>query len=115
MFPGAEPAENVAVVIAARLMGLWWINPCRVVYLINSVDRFGFAYGTLKGHAEMGEEQFLVRSDRASGEVIYSILAFSRPRHLLARIGYPISRAIQRRFGRASLQAMRRAISRPDV
>jgi uncharacterized protein (UPF0548 family) len=34
--------------------------PCRVVYLVNESDRVGFAYGTLNGHPESGEERFTV-------------------------------------------------------
>jgi uncharacterized protein (UPF0548 family) len=30
--------------------------PCRVVYTVNEPDRQGFAYGTLPGHPECGEE-----------------------------------------------------------
>ncbi len=109
VFPQAEPDENVAVAVVAHLVGLWWINVSRVVYTIDEPREFGFAYGTLADHAEMGEERFLIRRDPDSGEVTYSILAFSRPRHALARLGYPLSRAVQRRFGAESLEAMRRA------
>jgi hypothetical protein len=46
--------------------------------------------------------------------VWYDILAFSRPRQLLARLGYPLVRRLQRRFGRDSAAAMRRAVD-PDT
>lgn len=32
--------------------------PCRVVYVVDEPDRVGFAYGTLDGHPERGEESF---------------------------------------------------------
>ena len=41
--------------------------------------------------------------------VWYDILAFSRPNHFLARLGYPIVRRLQRRFARDSAAAMKRA------
>ena len=41
----------------------------------------------------------------------YDILAFSRPRQALARLGYPLMRKRQRRFGRESAAAMRRAVA----
>lgn len=103
--------EVVAVV--ARVLGVWWVNACRIVYAVDeagSVARFGFAYGTLPGHAESGEERFLVEWDRATDAVWYDILAFSRPRHPLARLGYPLSRRTQRRFARDSAAAMLRAV-----
>ena len=74
-------------------------------------SRFGFAYGTLPGHAESGEERFLVEWDRADDAVWYDILAFSRPRHPLARLGYPLTRRTQRRFARDSAAAIRQAVA----
>jgi uncharacterized protein (UPF0548 family) len=58
------------------------------------VKRHGFAYGTLPGHAESGEEWFLVEWDRTDGGVCYDILAFSRPQQILARLGYPWVRSV---------------------
>lgn len=103
--------EVVAVV--ARNIGLWWLNACRIVYVVEEsgpVSRYGFAYGTLPDHAGTGEERFLVEWDRASGDVCYDILAFSRPHLLLTRIGYPYMRHVQKRFGRESAEAMLRAV-----
>jgi uncharacterized protein (UPF0548 family) len=90
--------------------GLWWLNACRVVYVVEEADRFGFAYGTLPDHAGSGEERFLVEWDQATGLVWYDVLAFSRPRHVLARLGYPWTRRVQKRFGRDSAAAMVRAV-----
>ena len=67
-----QTGEVVAVI--ARNLGLWWLNACRIVYVLDepgSVSRYGFAYGTLPDHAGTGEERFLVEWDRASGEVWY--------------------------------------------
>lgn len=63
----------------------------------------------------MGEELFLTRRDLSSNETRYSILSFSKPRHMLAKLGYPLSRAAQSRFGADSLDAMRRATLRANV
>ena len=41
----------------------------------------------------------------------YDILAFSRPRQLLARLGYPFARRLQKHFARDSAAAMRRAVA----
>jgi uncharacterized protein (UPF0548 family) len=101
------------VAVVARLFGLWWLNACRIVYVVDEqgpVQRFGFAYGTLPGHAESGEERFTVEWREAAGAVWYDIQAFSRPRQVLARLGYPLARRLQRRFARGSAAAMRRAV-----
>lgn len=98
-----SPGEVVAVV--ARTFGVWSLNAARIIYVVDDPKKFGFAYGTLPGHVEMGEERFLIeRTDDDS--VWYDILAFSRPRHLLTRIGYPFVRRLQKRFGRESAAAM---------
>ena len=107
-----QTGEVVAVI--ARNVGLWWLNACRIVYVVDEeepIQRYGFAYGTLPDHAETGEERFLVERDRASGEVWYDILAFSRPHLLLTRLGYPFVRRVQKRFAKASAAAMLRVVN----
>lgn len=97
------------VAIMSRQFGLWWLSACRIVSVVNEEEpicRFGFAYGTLPDHAGTGEERFLIEWDRASGEVWYDILAFSHPKWLVARFGYPYMRWLQKRFGRESAAAM---------
>jgi uncharacterized protein (UPF0548 family) len=106
-----QPGRTVAIV--ARAAGLWWLNACRIVYVVDegaASRQFGFAYGTLSGHVESGEERFLVEWSAADDRVWYDILAFSRPNHLLARIGYPLARRFQKRFARDSAAAMRRSV-----
>jgi uncharacterized protein (UPF0548 family) len=112
--PGAPIQVGQVVAVLARLFGLWWLNACRVVYVVDeqgSVSRYGFAYGTLPGHAESGEERFTVEWHEADGAVCYDILAFSSPRHLLARLGHPLTRRLQKRFARDSAAAMQRAVA----
>jgi uncharacterized protein (UPF0548 family) len=57
------------------------------VYVIDEegpVKRFGFAYGALAEHEESGEERFTIEWNRDDDKVWYYILAFSRPRQMLA-------------------------------
>ena len=112
---GGAPQGGLVVAVIVHLVGLWWTNLSRVIYTIDEPRRFGFAYGTLRHHAESGEERFLVELDETTGRVTYSVLAFSRPRHILARLGYPLSRAAQRRFGTETVRAMRDEVARLDV
>jgi uncharacterized protein (UPF0548 family) len=111
--PETPIKEGQAVAILAHIIGVWCLNACRIVYVVNDdgpVKRFGFAYGTLPDHAESGEERFLIEWDRATGGVCYDIIAFSRPRHFLARLGYPWIRRLQKRFALDSAAAMARAV-----
>ena len=95
--------EVAGVIIRAG--GVWWLNAARIVYVIDEPRRFGFAYGTLPGHAECGEERFLVEW-LGDDTIWYDLRAFSQPRYWLARLGAPIVRALQRRFARMSKAAM---------
>ena len=116
--PAETPIQTGAVVaILARAIGLWWLNACRIISVVDQsgpISRFGFAYGTLPDHAGTGEERFLIEWDRADDSVWYDILAFSRPNHVLIRFGYPLVRRAQRRFGRESSAAMLKAVALND-
>jgi uncharacterized protein (UPF0548 family) len=65
--------------------GLWSLNSCRIVYVIEEeaslLKRYGFAFGTLPGHVERGEERFTVEWDRADDSVSYEVFAFARLAH----------------------------------
>ncbi len=110
-----QPGEVVAVI--GHVAGLWWLNACRIIYVVDEpgpITRFGFAYGTLPGHVERGEERFVVEWDRATNSVWYDILAFSRPNHFLTRLGSPIVRRLQKLFGRESAASMLKAVCSGD-
>jgi uncharacterized protein (UPF0548 family) len=113
-WPPETPIQAGQVVaVIARVFGLWWLNACRIVYVVDEqgpVQRYGFAYGTLPEHAESGEERFAVEWQEADDAVWYDIRAFSRPQQLLARLGYPFARRLQKRFARDSAAAMRKAV-----
>jgi uncharacterized protein (UPF0548 family) len=95
-----EVGEIVAVEV--RSLGLWTLNLSRIVATIDTPNQFGFIYATTEMHVEEGEERFLLRLDPDSAEVWYELEAVSRPRSLLARIGYPVTRHFQHRFARDS-------------
>ena len=112
--PEDAPVEvGTTVAVLARHYGFRSLNPCRILYTIEEDDgdcmRCGFAYGTLPEHGERGEERFTVEWRRDDDSVFYDLYAFSRPNSLLATLGYPLARRLQRRFAQDSLQAMVRA------
>lgn len=113
---GRPPDVGVLMAIVVRVGPMWWANACRVVYVVDEsapLRRVAFGNGTLPGHAECGEEVFSVEMDEA-GQVWYDLRAYSRPRHWLARLGYPLTRMMQRRFALRSAAAMGRVISEPS-
>jgi len=83
--------------VAVLLLGVGRIAvraPVRVVYVLDERRRRGFAYGTLPGHPERGEEAFVVEQ-RDDGAVICRVSAFSSPATWLTRLGGPLATATQ--------------------
>lgn len=105
----ARVREGLDVIVCARIGPLWTANPCRVVYVDESASRFAYAYGTLRGHSEHGEEMFAVERG-AAGRVIAETIAHARPQDLLARIGKPIAHRVQRRIKVDYMQALVRGV-----
>ena len=84
--------------------------PCRVVGVVDEEHRFGFAYGTLPGHPERGEESFVVVQE-ADGTVRFEVTAFSKPAGLVLKLAGPISNRVQEMAGRRYLRAMVDAVA----
>lgn len=118
--PNASVQVGTTVAVVVRHYGFWSMNACRIVYVLDDttpeiddarVRRVGFAYGTLAEHGAIGEERFMVEWHAADDSVWFDLYAFSRPGKLLARLGYPLGRRLQRRFARAAKQAMVDAVA----
>jgi uncharacterized protein (UPF0548 family) len=89
------PARPGAVVDMRLGIGALALRiPCRVIYVVDEPDRRGFAYGTLPGHPESGEERFLLQR-LPEGRLEFAIRAFSQPATVLARAGGPVARGVQ--------------------
>jgi uncharacterized protein (UPF0548 family) len=111
VYPSDAPLDPGTVVIAAAHLGpLYLLIPCRVVYRTDEPGRFGFAYGTLAGHPERGEEAFHVVRDEA-GTVSFEVVAFSKPADLLTKLGGPISRLAQAVATRRYLEGIKAHVS----
>lgn len=111
-WPDTPIDEGSVVAILFRVFGVWQGGACRIVYTIDEagdVDRFGFAYATIHGHPECGEERFLVEWNHADDSVWYDLMSYSRPATLLVRLGSWYARRAQKRFALGSLDAMTRA------
>jgi len=110
VFPASAPIRvGTTVALLVRHLGLWSLNACRIVYLVEErgkIDRFGFAYGTLPAHGVQGEERFSVEWNHDDDAVTYDLLALSRPGSVLTWLGLPLVRRLQRRFVRDSQRAM---------
>lgn len=92
-----RPTTEVAAVASEVIVGMGPVRvPCRVVYVVDEPDRRGFAYGTLPGHAESGEELFAVRFDPATDQVYAEVAAFSRHGTWWSRLAGPVTSLLQR-------------------
>jgi uncharacterized protein (UPF0548 family) len=79
--------------------------PVRVIYVVNEPKKVGFAYGTLPGHPEDGEESWIVEQ-REDSSVWITVRAFSRPANWFWWCGYPILRIVQEVYTRRYLRAL---------
>ncbi|MDH2388005.1 DUF1990 domain-containing protein [Streptomyces sp. HNM0663] len=93
----AEP--GVRLEVSAGLGPLRLGAPCEVVWTAYGPDRTGFAYGTLTGHPERGEESFVVDL-REDGTVWFTVTAFSRPAAWYTRLAGPLVPVLQRKYAR---------------
>ncbi|MEO7348522.1 MAG: DUF1990 domain-containing protein [Terrimesophilobacter sp.] len=86
----------------------WMLNmtiPCRVIYVIDEPNRKGFAYGTLPGHPECGEESFIV-DQTDDGSVWLTIRSFSKPSAWYWWALYPALRIVQALFTRRYFRSL---------
>ncbi|RBY85305.1 DUF1990 family protein [Blastococcus sp. TF02A-26] len=104
--PATEP--GTVVVLTAGLDRLGFDIPCRVVWARTEGDERGFAYGTLPGHPESGEEAFLVRIS-PTGEVTVTLRVFSRLASPAARLAGPFAWGMQSLATKRYLAAFRGA------
>jgi uncharacterized protein (UPF0548 family) len=101
------PSSEVAEVGATAVVSLGPVHaPCRVVYVVDEDNRRGFAYGTLKGHPESGEEYFGVRYDPSTDAVYAEVTAFSRHATWWSRAAGPITSLTQRLMTKRYLTAV---------
>ena len=98
----AEPGS--VLILSLGVAAIRLRAPCRIACVIDEPDRRGFAYGTLPGHPEHGEEAFIISRQRDTA-VTFTITAFSRPASPLALAAGPLGRAVQRYITNRCLRA----------
>lgn len=105
--PEAAPGVDVTVTLGGVIKA-----PCRVVWTVDEPRRKGWAYGTLPGHPECGEESFVV--DRTGdGTVWLTVTAFSRAAKWYARAGGAATRGLQNAYARRCGVVLRRMVEDP--
>ncbi len=100
---GAE--VGTTVVVALRLGPVTLPAVDRIVAVLDEPDRWGFAYGTLPGHPEVGEEAFLVER-AADGMVTARVTARADVALPGGRLLRPLTVPVQRWAARGYLAAL---------
>ena len=103
----ARAAPGVVVAMRLGIGGVGIGVPCRVVYEVAEERRIGFAYGTLPGHPESGEEAFVI--EFLNDEHVHlHVTAFSRPARWFTRMNGPVARRAQALMTDRYVRALRR-------
>ena len=109
---GAPIAVGTTVLVVLRVGPVRLLVPDRIVAVVNEPDSFGFAYGTLPGHPERGEEAFLIER-RADGCTTATIRVVAEGDWLIARLAGPVVRRLQRVALNRYLAALQRYATEP--
>jgi uncharacterized protein (UPF0548 family) len=102
--PPIEMGTTLLVVLRALVVSV--VAPCRIVRVVDEPDRFGFAYASLPGHPERGEESFVV--ERAGDDTVrFRIRVVAEPATPLLRALTPLVTVAQRLAVRRYLRGLR--------
>jgi uncharacterized protein (UPF0548 family) len=83
--------------------------PCEIVWVVDEPRRRGFAYGTLEGHPERGEESFIVDWDEH--DVVWlTITAFSRGGKWYTKAAGPLVVLLQHSYALCCGVVMRKIV-----
>lgn len=108
---GPRAVEGLAVTSRLGVGPLRVAAPCLVVWVEDGERRAGFAYGTVAGHPERGEESFVVELD--GDGVWFTMTAFSRPDRWYTKAGGPLVVGFQHAYARLLGRTLRRLLARP--
>ncbi|GAA4666763.1 DUF1990 family protein [Frondihabitans cladoniiphilus] len=105
--PEGEPflTAGTTATLKMKAYGRHVEAPVRVVYVIDEPMRKGFAYGTLEGHPENGEESWVI-DQTDDGSVWLTIRSFSRPANWKWRLVYPALRHQQKKYTERYLRVL---------
>ncbi|KQX07101.1 MULTISPECIES: DUF1990 family protein [unclassified Leifsonia] len=106
---GPDGSPFITAGMTAKLkLHMWRLTftaPVRVIYVIDEPGRVGFAYGTMPGHPESGEEAWVVEH-RDDDSVWLTIRSFSRPSTAFYKLAAPVLRSVQKRYTKRYLRAL---------
>ncbi|MCL2515475.1 MAG: DUF1990 domain-containing protein [Microbacteriaceae bacterium] len=98
-------ANGMSAVLRTKIGPFTVDAPVRVVYVIDDQKRVGFAYGTLHGHPESGEEAFILEH-RDDDSVWLTVRSFSRPASFGWRLLAPFASSVRKGVTAKYLRAL---------
>lgn len=107
---GVAPDLGATVVLGLGVGPVRVVVPNRIVAVVDEPDRYAYAYGTLPGHPERGEELFDLRL-HPDGRVELTIRTDSEPAGALRHLA-PVIRPLQRAAIGRYLAAVADAVER---
>jgi uncharacterized protein (UPF0548 family) len=105
-----ELRAGMTLLVQTRVGPVHVVGGCRILHVVDEPGRFGFVYGTLPSHPEIGEEAFTVVE--GDDDVRFEVMAVSRWREPLVRIASPLARAVQVRTTRRYLRGLSDFVAR---
>jgi uncharacterized protein (UPF0548 family) len=97
--------EGADLALVAHVGPLRIREPIRIVAVVETVDRCGFAYGTRPGHPVSGEEAFIVHRS-PDGTVSLTLRSLTRAPQGPWRLLFPVALVAQRFYRRRYLRAL---------
>ena len=108
--PDGPPELGATVCVVIPFGPVELCVPDRIVLVVDDGHEVGFAYGTLPGHPERGEELFHAE-ELDGGRLRLSVVVHAVPASVLARLAAPVTRLLQRAAARRYLDAWAAAIT----
>jgi uncharacterized protein (UPF0548 family) len=100
-----QVVSGLTAELSIPAFGRRFIAPIRVVLVIDEPTKAGFAYGTLRGHPEEGEESFVVTHE-PDDSVWLTVRSFSRASSWQYRLATPALRSVQRSMTKRYLRSL---------
>jgi uncharacterized protein (UPF0548 family) len=98
-------ANGMTATLRTRVGPMTIDAPVRVVYVIDEERRVGFAYGTLKGHPESGEQSFVLEH-RDDDSVWLTVRSFTRASSFGWRVLTPVTAQVRKNYVTRYLRAL---------
>lgn len=108
--PGQDVEVGATILVLPRLGPFGIVAPDRVVEVIDEPRRYAFAYGTVTGHPERGEESFSV-DHHDDDRVTFTIRVEAGPGNLASKAMAPLVRRLQGAALRGYQRAMRNHVA----